>query len=63
MLFMNILIYLILFNLMEKISSNNEKNLRKLVTYISTSKAILIGAGAGLSTSAGFYSSGERFHK
>ena len=63
MLKMHLIIYLILLNLMEKITSNNEKDLRKLVSYISTSKAILIGAGAGLSTSAGFYSSGERFKK
>ena len=44
-------------------TSYDQKDLEKFVSYISTSKAIIIGAGAGLSTSAGFYSSGERFQK
>ena len=45
------------------ITSINNSDLEKVVSLISSSKAILIGAGAGLSTAAGFYSSGERFHK
>ena len=39
-----------------------EKALARLKTEIETADAIVIGAGAGLSTSAGFIYSGERFH-
>ena len=53
-------LFLILFKIM---TSYNKNDLEKFVSYISASKAIIIGAGAGLSTSAGFYISGERFHK
>ena len=45
------------------ITSINNSDLEKVVSLISSSKAILIGAGAGLSTSSGFDSSGEIFHK
>ena len=44
-------------------TSFNQNDLKAFVSYISSSKAILIGAGAGLSTSAGFYLSGDRFQK
>ena len=40
-----------------------EEQLAKLKKEIETSDAIVIGAGAGLSTSAGFTYSGERFDK
>ena len=39
-----------------------EEALARLKTEIETADAIVIGAGAGLSTSAGFIYSGERFH-
>ncbi len=42
---------------------NNTKEIEKLKTAIKESDAIIIGAGAGLSTSAGFSYSGERFNK
>ena len=38
-------------------------NLKKLKEEFNTADAILIGAGAGLSSSAGFDYSGERFEK
>ena len=38
-----------------------DEQLRRLKTEIATADAIVIGAGAGLSTSAGFTYSGERF--
>ncbi len=58
------IIYIILFiNLINKMKSYSNKDIEKLISYISASKAIIIGAGAGLSTSAGFYLSGERFDK
>lgn len=37
--------------------------IEKLKNIINTADAIVIGAGAGLSTAAGFTYSGERFHK
>ena len=40
-----------------------ETEIRKLQETIQTTDAILIGAGAGLSTAAGLTYSGERFHK
>lgn len=39
------------------------ENFLKLKTYLDKADAILIGAGAGLSASAGFYYGGERFLK
>ena len=36
---------------------------KKLKEALVTADAVVIGAGAGLSTSAGFTYSGERFHK
>lgn len=38
-------------------------NIRRLREALSAADAVVIGAGAGLSTSAGFTYSGERFHK
>jgi NAD-dependent SIR2 family protein deacetylase len=60
---MKIIIYGLILNLIKIMDSYDKKDLEKLVSYISSSKAIIIGAGAGLSTSAGFYNSGERFQK
>ena len=40
-----------------------EEAIQKLKKEIRTADAILIGAGAGLSTSAGFIYTGERFEK
>jgi len=38
-----------------------KENIRRLADEIETADTILIGAGSGLSTSAGFTYSGERF--
>ena len=38
-----------------------QEGISKLAEEIKSAEAILIGAGAGLSTSAGFYYSGDRF--
>ena len=40
-----------------------EEAIRKLKTEIDAADAVVIGAGAGLSTSAGFIYNGERFHR
>ena len=48
---------------MTMVVNYTENDIQKLYKLIQSSKAILIGAGAGLSTSAGFYVSGEIFHK
>lgn len=40
-----------------------QENIKKLKSEIETADAILIGAGAGMSTSAGLTYSGERFHR
>lgn len=42
---------------------NSDAEIEKLGKAISEAEAVLIGAGAGLSTSAGFTYSGERFEK
>ena len=42
---------------------SREEAIRKLKTEIETADAIVIGAGSGLSTAAGFTYSGERFEK
>ena len=44
-------------------SGNREAEIARLKKEIETADAIIIGAGAGLSTSAGFTYSGERFEK
>lgn len=46
-----------------KFTENYLNNLKKLKEEFNTADAILIGAGAGLSASAGFDYSGERFEK
>lgn len=46
-----------------KFTENYLNNLEKLKEEFNTADAILIGAGAGLSASAGFDYSGERFEK
>lgn len=42
---------------------NKSDNIKKLQSAIAESEAVVIGAGAGLSTSAGFVYSGERFRQ
>lgn len=42
-------------------SGDRESEIARLKEEIDTADAIIIGAGAGLSTSAGFTYSGERF--
>ncbi|MBQ9277657.1 MAG: hypothetical protein IJ224_03385 [Lachnospiraceae bacterium] len=44
-------------------TGSREDNIKRLKKEIETADAIIIGAGAGLSTSAGFTYSGERFKK
>ena len=44
-------------------TGSRSANLRRLKEEIQSADAIVIGAGAGLSTSAGFTYSGERFHR
>ena len=44
-------------------TGNYSDNIQKLRKAIDEADAIVIGAGAGLSTSAGFTYSGERFEK
>ena len=48
---------------MEKLQLNkiNEEDIKKLKKAFAESQTIIIGAGSGLSTSAGYYYSGERF--
>lgn len=47
----------------EKQTDKTENNISELRNKIDTADAIVIGAGAGLSASAGFTYSGERFQK
>ena len=44
-------------------TGSREENLRRLKDAVETADAIVIGAGAGLSTAAGFTYSGERFER
>ena len=44
-------------------NGTRQENLDRLKNEIETADAIVIGAGAGLSTAAGFTYSGERFEK
>ena len=44
-------------------TGSREDNIKRLKNEIETADAVIIGAGAGLSTSAGFTYSGERFEK
>lgn len=41
----------------------HEENIRRLMSELETADAVVIGAGAGLSTSAGMTYSGERFER
>lgn len=47
----------------EKSTEIYSTNISKLRSAIDEADAIIIGAGAGLSTSAGFIYNGERFEK
>lgn len=49
--------------LITKSTGTYSDNINRLKEEIKTADAILIGAGAGLSTSAGLTYSGERFEK
>ena len=58
----------VIFNVFKETDLNiyretTRSKLKKLKQEIETADAIVIGAGAGLSTSAGFVYDGERFHK
>ena len=44
-------------------NQNYDKNIKRLKHELETCDAVLVGAGAGLSTSAGFTYSGERFER
>lgn len=44
-------------------SRDTENGIEKLREALNTADAVIIGAGAGLSASAGFIYTGERFHK
>lgn len=46
-----------------KFTENISDNIKKLKEKIRTADAVVIGAGAGLSTAAGFTYDGERFEK
>ena len=42
---------------------SREESIQRLKAEIAEADAVVIGAGAGLSTSAGFIYNGERFHR
>ena len=44
-------------------TGNYSENIKRLKEALDTAEAVVIGAGAGLSTAAGFTYSGERFKK
>ena len=48
---------------MTRSTGNYSDNIQRLKRAIDEADAVVIGAGAGLSTSAGFTYSGERFEK
>ena len=50
-------------SLMNKSTEKNSDKIKKLKDVIVQADAVMIGAGSGLSTSAGFTYSGERFRK
>jgi len=52
-----------LFSKFTKESCNDSEQIKRLTREIKSCDAILIGAGSGLSTAAGFTYSGERFEK
>ena len=47
----------------EGITKDSSEQIRILNEHLDQAEAVLIGAGAGLSTAAGFTYAGERFHK
>lgn len=47
----------------QKRKCSEENSIERLKRELETADAVLIGAGAGLSTSAGFIYTGERFHQ
>lgn len=47
----------------EKSTDNYSDSLRRLQAALDEAEAVVIGAGAGLSTSAGFVYTGERFDR
>ncbi|MDD3745700.1 MAG: Sir2 silent information regulator family NAD-dependent deacetylase [Anaerostipes sp.] len=47
----------------KKSMSSYSDNIERIKEYIENTDAVVIGAGSGLSASAGFTYSGERFHK
>ena len=49
--------------LFQKRKCSEENSIERLKREPETADAVLIGAGAGLSTSAGFIYTGERFHQ
>ena len=49
--------------LFQKRKCSEENSIERLKRELETADAVLIGAGAGLSTSAGFIYTGERFHQ
>lgn len=49
--------------LLKKSTDSRERSLERLRAALESADAVVIGAGAGLSTSAGFEYSGERFEK
>ena len=49
--------------LITKSTENYSEEIRKLRDALAEAEAVVIGAGAGLSTSAGFDYAGERFQK
>ena len=48
---------------MKKINSNYPDDIRRLQKELDECDAVVIGAGAGLSTSAGYIYTGERFNR
>ena len=44
-------------------AGHKEAALQKLRAALDAADAVLVGAGAGLSTAAGYTYSGERFHR
>ena len=47
----------------QQVNKINEEDIEKLKKAFEESQAIIIGAGSGLSTSAGYDYAGERFEK
>jgi len=56
-------IFMYVSKIMTKSAKTNVKNIKRLQKELETADAIIIGAGAGLSASAGFTYEGERFRQ